>query len=639
MEIKMEMGKGGTRKVEVRTAGQEGSPRERFPLKLMVLADLVPREEGEAPSAVDAGRTRIDKMTFGAVLQNLVGRISLNVPNRLGGGPKEGSITLPIDSIKSFHPDAVVDAVPSLKDLIEIRQRLVRLRNREISYEAFREELEQLHGGGGIGGRIQAALEAPPTVSPSRASAPPTPARNAAPAGEKEKALDSLFEMVASPDGGRPVPESPAAASSQLDHFISEVLSSGRPGAPVDPGAVERVTTELDEMLSAQTDAILHHPEFQRLEAVWRGVKFLVDRTDFREPIQIELLHAPKEQLGEIFERAVFQPESEGAAEAPVSVVIADYTFDRSRQNTELLHDLAEKAEQLQTPLVTAVGPAFLGFESIGEMARLDAVGNLFDQAEYVKWRSLRQGNASRWLAVLFNRFLLRLPYGPEGNRVKRFDYRESIRSEPSFLWGNPVWGLASLLTASFAKSGWCSEITGLRGGGAIKDLPLREIERRGGEKGRFPLEALISEEHRIDLEASGLLALTCRLNSDAVVIPSVPSVHQPERYPDPRETALSAARATFLYQLIAGRLSQAIGRVAGEIGRGKSPAAIETVFTEALTSFLSVSESVPPGAIEVRAQESEEKPDRYDVFITFRPDRAGLALSAPVGLSFSLRK
>lgn len=640
MEIHMKMGSDGKRKIDVRVEGQERGGQKRFPLKLLVLADLAPRDEQGTPSEVNAGRSRIDKETFGAVLQNFAGRISMNVPNRLGSGPKEWSISLPIDSIKGFHPDAIVEAVPALRDLIEIRQRLVRLRNKEISYETFRAELGQLRGGGNLLGRIQSALEARSSESPTqRTTPPPAPVRGSAPSGEKESALDSLFEMVAAPGTDRSVPESMTSATSRLDHFISDVLSSGRPGTPADPRAVERVITELDEMMNAQLDAILHHPEFQRLEAVWRGVKFLVDRTDFQEPIQIELLHAPKEQLAEVFERDVFQPESEGTAEAPVSIMIADYLFDRSPRDIDLLQELAEKAEHLQTPLVTAVGPAFLGLESIGEMEPLDAVGNLFDQTDYVKWRSLRQGNASRWLAILFNRLLLRLPYGPEQNRAKRFDYRESIRSERSFLWGNPVWGLAGLLTASFAKTGWCSEITGARGGGVIEDLPLREIARPNGEKGQFPLEALISEEHRIDLEASGILALTCRLNSDRVVIHAVPSAHIPERYPDPRETALSAARAAFQYQLVAGRLSQAIGRVAGEIGEGKSPAAIEKIFTEALTSFLSVSERVPPGAIEVQAQESGENPDRYDVFVTFRPDRAGLALSAPVGLSLLLRR
>ncbi|MDC4206300.1 MAG: type VI secretion system contractile sheath small subunit [Candidatus Manganitrophus sp.] len=132
-----------------RPGGGPGAGGERrFPLKLLVLAELSPREEQSASFGTGAGRSRVDKETFGAALQSLVGRVSINVPNRLGGGPKEWPITLPIDSIKSFHPDAVVEAVPALRDLLEIRQRLIRLRNREISYENFRTELGQLQGEG-----------------------------------------------------------------------------------------------------------------------------------------------------------------------------------------------------------------------------------------------------------------------------------------------------------------------------------------------------------------------------------------------------------------------------------------------------------------------------------------------------------
>lgn len=626
MEIRMKMGSDDRRKVEVRVEDPERAARGRFPLKLLILSEFASRDEWGAPT-VEPRRMEVDKENFGEALKQLAGTVALKVSNRLGGPAKEWPVLLPLNGIKSFHPEAIVESVPALKDLMAVRERLVRLRDGALSDETFRGELAQLPGGADILGRIQTAIRSRPAEAPPREASPPVPERPPA-GGERDGSLESLFEMVAVPG---PAPAAGPASTSRLDHFISDVISSGRPGAPTDPRTIEPMIAELDAMLGLQVNAILHHPEFKRLEAVWRGVKFLVDRTDFREPIRIELLHAPKEKLGEIFEREVFQPESRGVAEAPVSVIIADYFFDRSRRDIELLQELAGKAERLQAPLVAAAGPAFFGMESIDELNQLDAPATLFDQTEYVKWRSFRQGSASRWLTVLLNRFLLRLPYGPDQNRVKRFAFRE----ERSPLWGNAVWGLASLLTASFAKTGWCSEITGARGGGVIEDLPLWEIER-GGEPGQSPLEAPISEEHRIDLAQSGLLALTVRLNSDAVVLPSAPSVHRAERYPDPRETALSAARAAFPYQLIAGRLSQVVGLVAGEIGEGKSPAVIETVFTEALASFLSVS---APGAIEVQVKEGEEQPERYDLFITFRPDRAGLAISAPVGLSLSLRK
>lgn len=184
----MKMGSDGKRKVDVRVEGRERGGERRFPLKLLILAELAPREEQSASFGTGAGRSRVDKETFGAALQSLVGRVSLNVPNHLGGGPKEWPITLPIDSIKSFHPDAVVEAVPALRDLLEIRQRLIRLRNREISYENFRTELGQLQGGGNLLGRIQSALEAGQAQSSTQRTAPtPAPVRSSGPSGKKNR--------------------------------------------------------------------------------------------------------------------------------------------------------------------------------------------------------------------------------------------------------------------------------------------------------------------------------------------------------------------------------------------------------------------------------------------------------------------
>lgn len=112
---------------------------------------------------------------------------------------------------------------------------------------------------------------------------------------------------------------------------------------------------------------ILHHPEFRRLEAAWRGLKFLVDRTDFREPIQVEVLNIPKETLLTAFNKMVFEPEYEKVSDVPVSIIIAAYEFDRSLQDIELIRELASKAELLHVPVISSIGPAFFGIDSILE--------------------------------------------------------------------------------------------------------------------------------------------------------------------------------------------------------------------------------------------------------------------------------
>jgi type VI secretion system protein ImpC len=642
MERKADIGEKG--KVQFKIGGQKIPSRERLPFRVLVLAEFAPRAAADAPSPGTPGRAVLDKENLGEVMRQLAGSLTLKVPNHLGGPPKELSVSLPLDLIKAFHPDTISETLPSLRVLKEIRGKLVQLRDGKLSYDAFRAGLAELQGGAEIVGRIQNGLTSRKTRS-SYQSPPsfPLPDKTETSSVEKEKSLDSLLDLVAAPEAPGASRAPSTTADALLDRMISLVTSTGTSGMPIDVKLIDGIVADLDGTLSGQMDEILHDPELSRLEAVWRGVKFLLDRTDLREPIRIELLDVPKKRLGELFDREIFQPESEGTSETPVSVVVAAYQFDRSRQDIELLQELAGKAEILQLPFISSVGPAFLGLDSIQEIERLSSIGGIFDQPEYVKWRSLRKDGASRWLILLLNRFLLRMAYGPEGERVKGFVYREAVRSDLDFLWGNPVWGMASLLTASFARTGWCAEISGVRGGGAIEDLPVRRIGTRGGEKGEVPLELLISEAHQSDLSKQGITALACRLNADAAWVLSAPTVHLPERYPDAGETTASLIRSTLPFQVVAGRISHYVGRIAGEIGQGASPEEVQRIFTEGLTSFLADSGGAPSGAtssaIDVKVKGSDERPELLDISIVIRPDRAGLNLSAPIELMFSIRR
>lgn len=60
----------------------------------------------------------------------------------------------------------------------------------------------------------------------------------------------------------------------------------------------------LDMQISRQLDEVMHHPDFQRVESTWRGVKSLIDQTDFRQNVRIELLDISKDHLVQDFEDA-----------------------------------------------------------------------------------------------------------------------------------------------------------------------------------------------------------------------------------------------------------------------------------------------------------------------------------------------
>jgi len=73
---------------------------------------------------------------------------------------------------------------------------------------------------------------------------------------------------------------------------------------------IESIVAEIDKKLTEQVNLILHHADFQQLESAWRGLKFVIDRTNFRENIKVEMLNVSKDDLLEDFEDSPEIPKS-----------------------------------------------------------------------------------------------------------------------------------------------------------------------------------------------------------------------------------------------------------------------------------------------------------------------------------------
>ena len=72
--------------------------------------------------------------------------------------------------------------------------------------------------------------------------------------------------------------------------FLNRLKSSGQKVERLDRNLLDHHIAELDKQISQQLDEVMHHQDFQKVESTWRGLKFLVDRTDFRQNVKIELL-------------------------------------------------------------------------------------------------------------------------------------------------------------------------------------------------------------------------------------------------------------------------------------------------------------------------------------------------------------
>jgi len=162
-------------KAEVRIDGQEATEKTDIPLRILVLGNFTP----ESPGVQDwSGASRLLNVTtssFRHVMGQLSPELSLDVPKRIGGKPKELPIKLSLTDMKAFTPDGVVQQVGELAGLLEVRKLLVQVQKRKITAKEFSEQIQQIGVEPEWAARIQRMLDEP-QISPKPPAAPPKPA-------------------------------------------------------------------------------------------------------------------------------------------------------------------------------------------------------------------------------------------------------------------------------------------------------------------------------------------------------------------------------------------------------------------------------------------------------------------------------
>lgn len=113
-----------------------------LPLKLLAIGDYTHRKDER--KVEDRKPISIDKMTFDEVLAKQELNLTLSVPNRLQteSGTEELSMHLRVNSMKDFNPANLVDQVPELRRLMELRDALMALKGPLGNAPAFRKAIE-----------------------------------------------------------------------------------------------------------------------------------------------------------------------------------------------------------------------------------------------------------------------------------------------------------------------------------------------------------------------------------------------------------------------------------------------------------------------------------------------------------------
>jgi type VI secretion system protein ImpC len=344
--------------------------------------------------------------------------------------------------------------------------------------------------------------------------------------------------------------------------LMDDLLRAQEPAPRVDKELVNAMIAEIDRRLTAQINLILHHPQVQKLESAWRGLKFLVDRADTDQGVKVEFISATKEDLKVDFEDApditqsglydhVYRKSFGTLGGKPYGVVCSTYDFSYDGDDLQLLKQCAAVAAMSHAPFLGNVAPKMFGLSSFTELGKVKDLPSLLEGGQYARWHALRESEDARYLGMCAPRFMLRAPYGeqvrvpdtsPEkisGGQVSSeppvtaFAFAEEvIDRHDNYLWGAASLALAAQIAESFAKFHWGPNIIGPQGGGQVSGLPLHAYEQAGEFKVKSSTEFSLDDQWEHQLAEEGFIPLVFRKHSQSAVFFSANSVQKPRLFP-----------------------------------------------------------------------------------------------------------
>ncbi len=340
-----------------------------------------------------------------------------------------------------------------------------------------------------------------------------------------------------------------------VKEFVSQVLEGAMTVSRDTEAMINARIAQIDHLLSIQLNEILHNQAFQKLEATWRGLRYMMDQSETSVMLKIRILNVSKKDLLRDLQRApefdqsaafkkVYEEEFGIFGGEPFGALVGDYEFSRHPEDIELLEKMSQVAAGAHAPFLTAASPQLMNLDSYTELGAPRDLAKIFDTTEYAKWKSFRQSEDSRYVGLCVPHILMRLPYGKDTKPVDEFNYEEGVdgSDHTKYLWGNAAYALGSKLTQSFASYGWCASIRGVEGGGLVEGLPVHNFRTDEGDLAlKCPTEIAITDRREKELADLGFVPLVHCKGTDYAAFFSVQSAQKPKMYD--KESANANAR------------------------------------------------------------------------------------------------
>ena len=425
--------------------------------------------------------------------------------------------------------------------------------------------------------------------------------------------------------------------------FVTEVLQGQMAIASDTEAMINARIAQIDALISGQLNEIMHHPDFQKLEGTWRGLKYLLNQSETSEHLKIKVLNVSKKELLKDLQKApefdqsalfkkVYEEEFGVFGGAPFGALLGDFEFGKTGQDIELLEKIAQVAAAAHAPFLTAASNEMFNLESYTQLDAPRDMGKVFDTTEYAKWKSFRQSDDSRYVALTLPRILMREPYGMQTVPVEAFNYEERVdgTDHSQYLWGNAAWALAARVTNAFANYGWCATIRGVESGGLVEGLPVHNFRTDSGDVAmKCPTETPITDRREKELADLGFVPLVHQKGTDKACFFSVQSAQKPKVYENDAATANARISAQLPYIFAASRFAHYLKAILRDkIGGFTSRGEIERFLNNWINNYVVVNDDAgftlkaqhPLKEARVEVVEGPGKPGVYRAVAFMRP-------------------
>jgi type VI secretion system protein ImpC len=437
-------------------------------------------------------------------------------------------------------------------------------------------------------------------------------------------------------------PDQQAHAKELVGEFASQILEEEMTVSSDTVAMINARIQRIDELLSAQLDEILHHPKLQAVEATWRGLHYLVFNSETGQTLKIRVMAASKKDISDDLDKAsefdqsalfkkLYEEEYGTFGGNPYSCLIGDYEFSGSTPDMKLLEGLSNVAAAAHAPFIAAADAKLFGMSSFTELGNPRDLAKKFDGSELIKWRSFRESEDSRYVALVLPHILMRAPFGPD-NPVDGFDYREGVdgRDHSRYLWGNAAWALGVRITTAFSLYGWPAAIRGVEGGGLVEGLPVHTFATDEGDIAlKCPTEIAITDRREKEISDLGFIALCHQKGADRSAFFGGSSTQKAIVYNTDQANANARISAQLPYVLAASRFAHYLKVIMRDkIGSFMTRGNVEVLLNRWIADYVLLNDDAPQSAkaelplreARVDVIEIAGKPGSYSATVFLRP-------------------